>query len=277
MTPFAAALAAPAVVFGLVIGSFLNVVAYRVPAGISLLRESRCPACDSPLRWWQNVPVLSWLLLRGSCAECRSAIPWGYPAIEATTGVLFGGVVVWWAGSAAQGFAALPLVARLCVLGAYLWFAASGLVLTVIDLATRRLPHRITGSALAVCAALLVGACLFGADGTNLIRAACGAGILFGFYAILRRAHPGGMGGGDVRLAAVTGLMLAWLGWPSLVVGAFAAFALGGIHGIALIALGKATRRTAVPFGPWIVAGSWIGIFAGEVIGRTYLDLIGVH
>jgi leader peptidase (prepilin peptidase)/N-methyltransferase len=277
VTTFAPALAAVAAVFGLVFGSFLDVVAFRIPAGISLLRESRCSACGSPVRWWQNVPVLSWLLLRGRCASCHDAIPWHYPAVEAATGVTFTAVTLWWA--AAYDSLSLdghPVIAQLCTLAAYLWFAASGIVLTVIDLTTHRLPHRITGTASVVCVALLTAACLLGAEWADLLRAVCGAGILFAFYALLRHLRPDGMGGGDVRLAAVTGLMLAWLGWSSLIVGAFAAFLLGGVHGIALIALGRAGRRTAVPFGPWIVAGAWVGVFAGEGIGRAYLDLIGV-
>jgi leader peptidase (prepilin peptidase)/N-methyltransferase len=162
------------------------------------------------------------------------------------------------------------------VLAAYLWFAASGIVLVVIDLDTRRLPHAITGSAFAACLVLLGVSCLLGADWGHLLRAVIGAAVLFGFYTLLRLARPDGMGGGDVRLAGVTGLMLAWLGWSSLAVGAFAAFLLGGLYGIALIAARRAGRRSAVPFGPWIVAGAWIGVFAGEAAGGAYLDLLGI-
>ena len=283
MTPLLIAVAAFAAVFGLVIGSFLNVVAYRVPAGISLLRDSRCPTCDSAVRWWQNVPVLSWLLLRGRCATCRTPISWRYPAIEAATGIAFAAVALWWAasagllsgGSPASGPFSGPIAAQLLVLAAYLWFVASGIVLTVIDLDTRRLPHSITGSAFVICFALLTVACTLGADWAHLLRAAAGAGVLFGFYTLLRLARPDGMGGGDVRLAAVAGLMLAWLGWSSLAVGAFAAFLLGGVFGIALIVARRAGRRTAVPFGPWIVAGAWVGVFAGEALGRAYLSFLG--
>ncbi|MDF2508544.1 MAG: prepilin peptidase [Microbacterium sp.] len=281
--PLLLALAGFAAVFGIVIGSFLNVVAYRVPAGISLLRESRCPSCDSPVRWWQNVPVLSWLLLRGRCAACRTRISARYPAIEAATGLTFMAFALWWAAvtgllgtaPASAAFSA-PIAAQLLVLAAYLWFAASGLVLTVIDLDTFRLPHSITGSAFIACLLLLTTACALGADWAALLRALIGAGVLYGFYLLLRLARPDGMGGGDVRLAAVTGLMLAWIGWPTLAVGAFAAFLLGGVYGIVLIAARRAGRRTAVPFGPWIVAGSWIGVFAGETLGRAYLTLLGV-
>jgi leader peptidase (prepilin peptidase)/N-methyltransferase len=281
-------------VFGLVLGSFLNVVAYRIPAGVSLLRESRCPACDAPVRWWQNVPLVSWLALRGRCASCRTGIPARYPLIELVTGVIFAGVAVWWASSTgltggtppatatagdvldalaqAQPFAG-PITAQLGVLAAYLWFAASGIVLTAIDLDTRRLPHAITSTMLVVCAIFLAVACVLGADGWAFARAIIGALVLYAFYATLRLVRPDGMGGGDVRLAAGVGLMLAWLGWWPLVIGAFAAFALGGVFGVALLVGRRAGRRSAIPFGPWIVAGAWVGLFAGEALGQSYASL----
>jgi prepilin signal peptidase PulO-like enzyme (type II secretory pathway) len=295
------AIAVFAGVFGLVIGSFLNVVVARVPARVSLLRESRCPGCDSPVRPWQNVPVLSWLALRGRCASCRMPISARYPLVEAATGGVFAGIAVWWvlgarvldggvmagasprltdAGavlSAVAGGSAVtgPLSAQLCVLAAYLCFAASGITLALIDLDVRRLPNAITGTAFGACLALLAAAVLLGADGWALMRAGLGALALWAFYALLRAVRPDGMGGGDVRLALVTGLVLGWLGWGPLVVGAFAAFALGGVFGLALIARG-AGRRTAIPFGPWIIVGAWAGLLAGDVVTRTYLSAIGV-
>ena len=282
MTPLALTLVSVgAGVFGAVIGSFLNVVAYRVPAGISLLRESRCPACDEPVRWWRNVPVLGWLALRGRCARCRAAIPVRYPLVEALTAIVFAVVVAW-------GILALPgpPAATLAVIAAYLWFAASGIVLTLIDLDTRRLPHAITGSALIVCAALLGLAVLLGADSASLLRALgvlaavliaglalVGAATLWAFYAAIRFVRPDGMGGGDVRLAAVVGLMLGWLGWGPLLVGAFAAFVTGGAFGVGMLLRRRAGRRTAIPFGPWIIVGAWIGVLAGDAIARAYTGL----
>jgi leader peptidase (prepilin peptidase) / N-methyltransferase len=161
------------------------------------------------------------------------------------------------------------------VLAAYLWFAASGIALTMIDLDTRRLPHAITATAFGVCLALLGTATVFGADGWALVRAVSGAALLWGFYALLRLVRPDGMGGGDVRLALTVGLMLGWLGWGALVVGAFAAFLLGGLFGVALLLRG-AGRRTAIPFGPWIVVGAGVGLFAGDGVASSYLALIGV-
>lgn len=286
--------------FGLIIGSFLNVVAFRVPAGVSLLRESRCGSCDQPVRWFQNVPVLSWLLLRGRCGSCRAPIAARYPLVELATGATFAAVALLWLfaterlsggmpaappaaiDSVGAAFAAVssasgltgPAAAQALVLAAYLWFAASGIVLTLIDLDTRRLPHAITTPSLLVGIALLGGSVLLGGEVWALVRAGMGFVALYVFYGLLRLVRPDGMGGGDVRLAAYAGLMLGWLGWGPLVVGAFAAFLAGGIYGIALLFSRRAGRRTAIPFGPWIILGAWIGIVAGDVIADGYVSLL---
>jgi len=188
--------------------------------------------------------------------------------------VAFAAVALWW--SLAPDAASTPAAAQLLELTAFLWFAASGIVLTVIDLDTRRLPHAITTTALVVCTVLLGAAAATGAGWDAALRAGIGAAGLFVFYATLRLIRPDGMGGGDVRLAGVCGLMLGWLGWGPLLVGAFAAFALGGVFGIALMLRGRAGRRSAIAFGPWIVVGAWLGVFAGESLAVSYLTLSGV-
>lgn len=254
--------------FGLVLGSFLNVVIYRVPAGIPLTRESRCPQCDAPVRPWQNVPVVSWLILRGKCAPCGAPISARYPLVELATGLAFIGV----AGLFLDGFLD---AAKAPVILAYLYLAAISIALALIDLDTRRLPDVIVLPAYVVLAALFVVTCLLGAPWEGLLRAAIGGVALYAFYFLLRLVRPGGMGGGDVKLAGVLGMALGWLGWGSLIVGAFAAFLLGGVIGIALMLARRATRKTAIPFGPWMIAGAWIGIVAGEDIGRWYLGLLG--
>lgn len=257
--------------FGLVIGSFLNVVAYRVPAGISLLRESRCPRCSAAVRWYHNIPVLSWLGLLGRCAACDAPISVRYPIVEAATAVLFG-VVAWFVPLTT----ALPTAALFAVLAAFWWLAAISIVLVLIDLDTRRLPDVIVLPSYVVGVALLTIACLLGADWGALLRALIGMAGLYGFYATLRFIRPDGMGGGDVKLAGVAGLYLGWLGWGPLAVGALAAFLLGGVFGIALLASGRAKRRTAIPFGPWLLAGAWLGVLAGAQIGQFYGGLYGL-
>lgn len=256
---------------GLVIGSFLNVVIYRVPAGIPLTRESRCPACEAPVKPWQNVPVVSWLALRGKCAACGARISARYPLVELGTGLAFAGVA--WVFLAP---AALPLAPRVVLTIAYLYFAAISIALALIDLDTRRLPNSIVLPSYVVVAVLFILACVLGADWGMLLRAAIGGAALYLFYFLLRVVRPAGMGGGDVKLAGVVGAYLAWLGWGVLIVGAFGAFLIGGVVGIALIAARRAGRKTAIPFGPFMLIGAWVGILLGEAIARWYVGLFAI-
>jgi leader peptidase (prepilin peptidase)/N-methyltransferase len=262
---------------GLVIGSFLNVVVYRVPADIPLTRESRCPGCDAQIRPWQNVPVFSWVALRGRCARCGEPISPRYPLVELATGVAFVGIGGWILGATGAsstvgpGNAWLPTMLALL---AFLYLAAISIALTLIDLDTRRLPNGIVLPSYVVALVLLGAASLIASDLAALIRAVVGMAVLYLFYGALRLIRPGGMGGGDVKLAGVLGIYLGWLGWASLVVGAFAAFLLGGVFGIALILRRRASRRTAIPFGPWMLAGAWVGVLAGPALGAWYLGML---
>lgn len=252
-------------VFGLIIGSFLNVVIGRVPAGIPLTRESRCPSCRSAIRPWQNVPVLSWIFLRGRCAHCGKRISIRYPLVELATGLAF--VVV------ASLFLGMPTAATTPVALAYLYLASISIALALIDLDTRRLPDPIVLPSYVVMLALFTIAAFLGAGWDALLRAAIGGAALFAFYFVLRVIRPAGMGGGDVKLAGVLGIALAWLGWGSLIVGAFAAFLLGGVFGVTLLITRRAGRKSAIPFGPWMLVGTWIGILAGETVAAWYIGL----
>lgn len=267
-TPFLVVLSG---ILGLVIGSFLNVVAVRVPAGASLVRESRCPQCDEAIKPWHNVPVLGWLVLRGRCASCGEPISPRYPIVEAITGVFFA-LVAWLVLATSTA----PLPATSAVLVAFLYFAAISVVLTLIDLDTHRLPDAIVLPSYVVAGVLLAVACVLGGDWSRLLMAAIGMAVLYAFYFVVRLIRPDGMGGGDVKLAGVVGIYLGWLGWGALAVGAFAAFVLGGIFGLALIAGRRAGRRTAIPFGPWMLAGAWVGIFMGQALGAWYVSLLGM-
>ncbi|GAA2883370.1 prepilin peptidase [Microbacterium esteraromaticum] len=287
--------------FGLAIGSFLNVVAYRVPAGISLLRESRCPGCNASIRWYQNIPVASWLALRRRCASCSTPISARYPLVEAATAVLFAGVA--WGVAAGRPLDARPVDGALWFGTAEFWgvlvmllvFASLSIALTLIDLDTKRLPNAIVlpGWA-AIVILLLITTVLSGMfpaaagelsaspgrasasgeiDWWPFLRALIGGAALYVFYFVVRVISPRGMGGGDVKLAGLVGTVLGWFGWGALAVGAFAAFLLGGVFGICLMLLNRAKRKTAIPFGPWILAGAWVGILIGEPVGRWYLGL----
>lgn len=259
-------------VLGLAIGSFLNVVIYRVPAGIPLSRESRCPHCDVAIHPSQNVPIVSWLVLRGRCANCNIPISARYPLIEGATAGAFA-TVAWWFSAAADFTSVLSVWAFSFELAAFLYLAAISIALTMIDLETRRLPNAIVLPSYLVAGFLLALAALFGGDWTSLARAGIGMAALYGFYFVLRLVRPDGMGGGDVKLAGVVGLYLGWVGWGALSVGAFAAFLVGGVVGIALIAARRAGRKSALPFGPFMILGAWIGITSGEALGRAYLSL----
>jgi len=260
----AALILAFAAAFGLVIGSFLNVVVWRVPRGESLVRPpSACPGCGHQIRARDNVPVLSWLVLRGRCRDCGGSISARYPLVEAATAVLFVAVVSW------NGVTwALP---------ALLYLTAVALALALIDIDTKRLPNAIVLPSYPVALTLLALASLNpggSSDGAAYVRALIGGAALYALYLALVVVYPGGMGFGDVKLAGILGLYLAWFGWAELVVGWFAAFLVGGIFAVGLLTVGKAGRKTGIPFGPWMLVGAGIGLVAGEPLAQWYLGLL---
>ncbi|HST46688.1 prepilin peptidase [Jatrophihabitans sp.] len=253
-------------VFGLAIGSFLNVVIYRVPAGQSLVTPgSHCPHCDAPVRNRHNIPVLGWLLLRGRCADCAAPISARYPLVELFTAVAF--VAVSWRLEALDRLAGLP---------AWLYFTSIAIALAAIDLDCHRLPNAIVLPSYPVLAVLLAGTALAQQDYWPLLRAAIGAVALFGGYFALALAYPKGMGFGDVKLAGLVGAMLGWLSYPALLVGAFAAFLLGGVAGIAVLASRRGTGKTPVPFGPFMLAGVAIALYFARPLADGYLRLTGL-
>jgi leader peptidase (prepilin peptidase)/N-methyltransferase len=263
MSPLAIALAAVlAGVVGVVIGSFLTAMARSARAGVPI-RESRCPHCDAlvPVTW--SLPVMSYAL-RVRCASCHVPIVDRFPIVAVATGVAFAGIT-WWFLATGD-----PSPGRGVIVVSYLYFAAISVGLTLIDLDTHRLPNNIVLPSYLVALALFTVACLLGAEWSSLLSAVIGMAALFAFYLLLRLIRPDGMGGGDVKLAGVVGLYLGWLGGGPLLVGALAAFLLGGVFGTILLLARKAGRATAIPFGPWILAGAWVGIVAGETIGGFY-------
>jgi leader peptidase (prepilin peptidase)/N-methyltransferase len=265
--------------FGSLVGSFLNVVIFRVPAGKSIVSPpSACPSCGARIRAFDNVPVLSWLVLRGKCRDCRAGISIRYPLVELGTALFFGLVTLrFWPGGFATGSEALAhgIEASLMLI-AFLYLAAVSVALALIDIDTHTLPNRIVLPSLLVGIALLGAASVFGSDYGALIRAVIGAAALSLAYAIMAFAYPGGMGFGDVKLASVLGLFLGYLGWEQLIVGAFGAFLLGGVFSLGLLALRKANRKSGIPFGPWMLGGAWIGALVGAPISSGYLALFGL-
>lgn len=245
-----AALVAVCAAVGLAIGSFLNVVIYRVPKGESIVRpRSACPNCSTPIANRDNVPLLSWLLLRGRCRTCGHPISIRYPIVEAATAVLFAGV--------AARFGAVPQ------LPAYLVLVAGLLALACIDVEQRLLPKVIVYVLFALLAALLLAASAGTGRWSALGVAAAGAVGWFGLFWAINRVDPRLLGFGDVRLALVLGFGLGWLGLDPLVLGFFAANVLGLVFALLLMARGRWARHTKIPYGAFLALGAGIAIFAG--------------
>lgn len=273
MTALTPLLALAAGILGLFVGTFLNVVASRVPAGIPLTHEGRGPTCGASVEARYQLPIVGWLARRGRSAHCGEPILLRYPLVEAFTGIAFA-AVTWFFLTAftAEPWTRMPVAQALVVI-AYLYFAAISIVLTLIDVDTHRLPNAIVLPGYPVAIVLLTLAASLSADWAALLRAGIGMAALYAFYFLLRLIRAGGMGGGDVKLAGIIGLHLGWIGWGALAVGAFLAFVYGGVFGIALIIARRAGRKTAIPFGPWMILGAWTGIFVGEGIGAAYLGV----
>lgn len=263
MTALAAGIAG---VFGLVFGSFGNVVIHRVPEGQSVVAPpSACPTCGTPIAPRDNVPVLSWLWLRGRCRSCAEPISFTYPLVELAGGLLFAATTWWVLEGGAVGVAALP---------AYLLFSWMLLIVTVIDTRTRRIPNALTYTLTPALAVLLAVAAVTSGEPGRLLRALVAAAAAFVFLLLLAFISPRGMGGGDVKFAAFLGLGLGYVGVGSVVIGLFGAFLLGGVVSIALLALRLRGRKDLLPFGPYLCMGAFFGLLVGERAWSSYLTLL---
>jgi leader peptidase (prepilin peptidase)/N-methyltransferase len=239
-------------VLGAIAGSFLNVVTYRLPRHESLLKPaSHCPGCDTPVKPYDNIPILSWLLLGGRCRSCSEPISPRYPLVEALTGALCVGAVL--THSSAAGIA-LSVALILVVVPAAL-----------IDLEYRIIPNRVTG--LGAVLALVLGLALNPAGEPERLIAGAAAG---GFLLLAALAYRGGMGMGDVKLAAVMGLFLGRAVAPAIVI----ALVAGVLVGAAVIARkgARAGRKTAVPFGPFLALGAIVAAYAGNSLVDLYIN-----
>ena len=238
--------------FGAIIGSFLNVVIWRLPRGESLVSPpSHCPGCGEPVKPYDNIPILSWLILRGRCRHCHSPISPRYPLVEALTAVLAALVPIF-LGPDEDVWIGFALVLIL-------------VPLTFIDLDHRILPNKITYPAVPLAIGLVA---VFETDRLpeHLIAGAAAFALLF----TAAWFYPSGMGVGDVKLAGVMGLFLGRAVAPALLV----AFLLGTLVGIGvMVAKGvREGRKTAIPFGPFLAVGALVGLYAGDEIVDWYLD-----
>ncbi len=237
---------------GLLIGSFLNVVAYRLPRGESLsVPASHCPGCDTPIKPYDNIPVVSWLLLRGRCRSCKQAIAWRYPAIELGTALLLALTVV--------------------VLGANqdVWLGLA-LVLLLVPITVIDFDHRIIPNKLTILGAVLASAILLLTRPEDIPEHLIAAFASSGFLLLAIMIRPGGMGLGDVKLTFVLGLFLG----RDVIVALFVAFLAGSlIGGVIMARVGVAKgRKIKVPFGPFLALGGVVALYAGDPIVDWYLN-----
>ncbi|MGB9792914.1 MAG: prepilin peptidase [Thermacetogeniaceae bacterium] len=240
-------------IIGMCIGSFLNVVIYRLPREESILWErSRCPACGHILAWCDLVPLLSYAFLRGKCRSCGAKMSWMYPVVELFTGLLF-----------------LLLFCRFgltLVLAKYLFLSAVLVAAAFIDLQHYIIPDSLVIAGLA--GGVVLGAL---ARDAGIISALAGAAACGGFLLLVALLSGGGMGGGDVKLAFVAGL---FLGWPLAPLGLFLGICLGGVLAIILLALHIKGRKDPLPFGPFIALGFLIALLWGDLILRSYFNVL---
>ena len=270
---------------GLLIGSFLNVVAYRLPLRIeqdfrnacresfgapepiadeqpvSLMRPgSRCPSCNAAIKPWHNLPVVGWLMLRGKCAACGAAISVQYPIVEAVTGLL--------SAVCALHFGATPQLLAALVLT---W---SLIALTVTDLRTMYLPDDLTLPLLWLGLVLSLWG-IFATPHEAIIGAVIGYGLLWGVFHLFKLVTgKEGMGYGDFKLLAALG---AWLGWSLLPQVVLLSALVGAAVGVVLIVSRRAEWSSRIPFGPYIAGAGWIALIWGERINTAYLCMIGAH
>lgn len=244
-------------VMGLVVGSFLTVVVDRVPRGGSVIAPpSACGSCGNRLTALDLVPIGSWVALRGRCRHCDADIgvePLVIEGATATIFVLFG-----------LRFGADAVLPAFCVLGAAL------VALVWIDLREFRLPREITYTAFVLSSIVIVVAGLVGDEPRRIWQAFLGAGIALAIMGLIYLASRGGMGDGDVRLAPLLGLHLGWINPGIVPVGLFLGFLIGAVVGVAAMAIGSAGRKTALPFGPFLAAGTVLAVF----VGQDVIDLV---
>ena len=241
---------AVAVLFGLVIGSFLNVVVARLPEHRSLSTpRSACPGCGATLAWYDNIPLLSFALLRGRCRACAMSISWRYPIVEATTGVLFG-AAFWRFGPTLEFVVAALLLAAL-------------VAITAIDLQHQLIPDAITLPGIVVGLLASVGT-----RRVSIVDSLLGAVLCGGLFFVIIVVSRGGMGGGDMKLGAMLG---AFLGWKVALASLFLAVVVSGVLAIVLLACRVRGRKDPIPFGPFLAMGGAIGLFVGEALVAWYL------
>ncbi|MBN2027451.1 MAG: prepilin peptidase [Actinobacteria bacterium] len=245
--------------FGLVVGSFDNVAIYRIPEGKSLWApRSFCPKCGTTIAWYDNIPMVSYLLLRGRCRHCSESISWRYPLVELVSGLLFLAV-----------FAKVDFQWTAEFLP-YLFMVTVLIIVSAIDLQRQIIPNKVMYPSIVVALAAMGIVSLVRGDYHIVVDSLIGFAVIAIPWALLALVFPRGFGMGDAKLAAFTGTIL---GWRSELVGFFIGIALGAVIGVILMAAGKKGRKSRIPFGPFLAAGALIALFWGQTIWDAYLGL----
>ena len=248
-----------AFVLGAVIGSFLNVCIYRIPAGKSIVSPpSSCPNCGHQIRWYQNIPILSYLFLGGKCASCREKISLRYPAIETLTGFLFVAVLYYF------GFSAATLI--------YWMFVAALVTITFIDL-----DHQIIPDVISLPGIVIGFVCSFFIPwlswSDSILGIVVGGGSLWLIAWLYEKlAKREGMGGGDIKLLGMLG---AFLGWQAVFPVVFISSLIGSLIGVPLMLMQKGDTKLAIPFGPFLAFAATVYLFWGRELVHWYLNLLG--
>lgn len=248
-------------ILGLIFGSFGTVAAWRIPRRESIVTgRSHCPKCGAMITALENVPVLSWVFLRGRCRHCGNPISIRYPLIELTTGILF-----------ALSAAKFGRSVETFVFAAFFWVLV---VLTVIDLDHKLLPNRVVYPAFVAGWGGLVLAAILDESTDRLLDAAIGAAIFGGAFFVIALVAPRGMGFGDVKLAFVLGTFLGYVRIGLVPLGMFMAFLTGALVGVAVMLASGGNRKMQIPFGPFLALGTALALFAGGPLLDAYLDLL---
>lgn len=246
--------------YGLILGSFSSVLATRIPQGKSIVTPpSSCPSCKRTLTPWENIPIISYLVLGGKCRGCSEPIGLFYPLMELGTAALI--FLAFFAG----GITPLGL--------AYAGFAVITLPLVVIDLREKRLPNKLTYSGFVWGLGVAALSTFISSNQSDLWEPLiCGISCSL-FFLLLNLLSRGGMGMGDVKLAGVIGVTLSIAGWQHAVIGIFFGFLAGGIFSAVLLLIGRAKFGAAIPFGPWMLFGAWFAMILTPEITREIIGL----
>lgn len=250
------------IILGASFGSFIAMLVSRRSLKLAVLaKPSTCDSCHSKIAWYKNIPLLSWPVLGGKCSHCKASIPIRYWLIELLTAIAF--TVLWFSWSS-----------NMTILGSLAAFLVVTMVISYWDIDTMKIPNPLVLIALAIAVVLGIAVWLADARSSTLISGLLGALSYSGLLGLVRLIKPGGMGLGDVKLALPLGAVSGFFGLELVAVSIFLAFLCGALIGLSLIALGKATQKSRMPFGPSMVLGFWLSLIFGEQLWGAYLEVI---